>query len=284
MKQEQTAILVSKALMDEVCTTPKPGLVDRANSGSHRDMDIFTFTASIAALFPYWNRCVQIGWETAERAPEDTFRRLKRAGLEAERDMFAATGGVNTHKGAIFTLGAICGSVGRLWDAGAVCRAPEAILDVCAGMVSANVSADLAALCPENAHTAGERLYLSCGMTGVRGEAAQGFPGISGTALPVLRRMLDAGYSRNDAGVVTLLHLIARGTDTNMAARGGAAQAQAAAEQCRKLLERACVPDMDEVRQIDRSFIQKNLSPGGCADLLATSFFLHDLEKIPSDP
>lgn len=39
-----------RALMTEVCITPKPGLVDRNNSGSHRDMDIFSFIDSGASL------------------------------------------------------------------------------------------------------------------------------------------------------------------------------------------------------------------------------------------
>ena len=124
--REQISALVAQALLDEVCTTPKPGLVDRANNGSHRDMDIFTFTASAAALTPYWGRCFQTGRETAALPPAETFSLLKRAGQGAERAMFAATGGVNTHKGAIFTLGLICGAVGRLWRAEAPCREPGA--------------------------------------------------------------------------------------------------------------------------------------------------------------
>ena len=111
--RETVAALATRALLEEVCITPKPGLVDRANNGSHRDMDLFTFLASAAALAPYWSRCMQIGQDTAKGTPSDTFQSLKQAGQGAERTMFAATGGVNTHKGAIFTLGTICGEIGR---------------------------------------------------------------------------------------------------------------------------------------------------------------------------
>lgn len=272
--REKAAALVTRALLDEVCTTPKPGLVDRANNGSHRDMDIFTFTASAAALAPYWGRCVQIGQGTAERAPAETFAALRRAGQGAERAMFAATGGVNPHKGAIFTLGMICGAVGRLWTADGPCRDPERILAECAAMASAAMKADFASIDAKHARTAGQRLYLEQGISGVRGEAARGFPGISEIALPVLKRALSAGRSRNDAGAITLLHLIARGTDTNMISRGGAARAQAAAERCRALLERDALPGAEEIGALDRAFIRENLSPGGCADLLAAAFFL----------
>lgn len=272
--RERVSALVTRALLDEVCTTPKPGLVDRANNGSHRDMDIFTFTASAAALAPYWGRCFQIGRETAGLSQEETFAALKKAGQGAERTMFAATGGVNTHKGAIFSLGLICGSAGRLWRAEAPCREPEAILKECADMVSAAVEEDFTALSPDSARTAGERAYLERGFTGVRGEAAQGFPGVLHTALPVLESALKSGRSKNDAGVIALLYLIARGTDTNMVSRGGPERAKKAAEDCTQLLERSPLPELEEIARLDQEFIRDNLSPGGCADLLAAAFFL----------
>jgi len=274
--REKAAALVTRALLDEVCTTPKPGLVDRNNNGSHQDMDIFTFTASAAALTAYWNRCVQIGQETAKRVPTETFRVLRLAGQEAERTMFAATGGVNTHKGAIFTLGLICGAIGRLWKAEAPCRDPKTILQECAAMVSTAVKEDFAALEHCTARTSGQRLYWEQGITGVRGEAEKGFPRVSQTALPMLDRALEAGRSWNEAGAIALLYLIAQGTDTNMVARGGLELAQAAAAQCRTLLERDALPSMEDIAQLDQEFIRDNLSPGGCADLLAAAFLLRD--------
>ena len=272
--RERVSALATRALLDEVCTTPKPGLVDRTNNGSHKDMDIFTFTASAAALAPYWGRCFQIGRETAGLSPEETFAALKKAGQGAERTMFAATGWVNTHKGAIFSLGLICGAVGRLWRAEAPCRDPEVILAECARMVSAAVEKDFAALSPDSVRTAGERAYLEEGLTGVRGEAAQGFPAVLHCALPALKAALEAGKSRNDAGAIALLHLIARGMDTNMVARGGPERAKKAAEDCAQLLNRSPLPKMEEIARLDREFIQENLSPGGCADLLAATFLL----------
>ena len=113
--REALAGQAARALMYEVCTTPKPGLVDRHNNGSHRDMDLFTFLDSTAALLPYWHQAVSIGQETAGLLPEETFARLREAGLAAERAMFRATGGVNTHKGAVFSLGCVLGAAGRLW-------------------------------------------------------------------------------------------------------------------------------------------------------------------------
>ena len=193
--------------------------------------------------------------------------------------MFAVTEGVNTHKGAIFTLGTICGAIGRLWNAEAPCRNPETILTECGAMVSAAVEADFAAVETRTARTAGERAYLEQGLTGVRGEVARGFPTVREVALPALSRALEAGLSKNDAGAIALLYLIAQGTDTNMVARGGLERAKKAAEDCARLLERCPLPNMEDIARLDWEFIRDNLSPGGCADLLAVSFFLQSWER-----
>lgn len=193
--------------------------------------------------------------------------------------MFAATGGVNTHKGAIFTLGTICGAMGRLWNAASPCRDPEVILSECAAMVSDAVEKDFAALSPDSVRTAGERAYLERGLTGVRGEAAEGFPGVL-HALPVLERALESGRSKNDAGAIALLHLIARGTDTNMVSRGGPELAKKAAEDCAQMLKRSPLPEMEEIARLDQEFVRENLSPGGCADLLAITYFLQRCDAL----
>ncbi|HSK68925.1 MAG TPA: citrate lyase holo-[acyl-carrier protein] synthase, partial [Candidatus Limnocylindria bacterium] len=113
---DDTASLAVRALLYELAVTPKPGLVDRANSGSHPDMDFFHFTASAAALFPYFRTCAALGMEHGATA--ECFARLTTEGALAEGAMLRATGGVNTHKGAIFTLGILCAAAGSLHGAG----------------------------------------------------------------------------------------------------------------------------------------------------------------------
>ena len=182
------AELVTRALLDEVYTTPKPGLVDRNNNGSHADMTVETFERSADALRGYWARCFTRGFETRDAAPEESFVRLREAGVEAERAMFAATLGVNTHKGAVYALGVLCGAIGRLWRPDTP-REIDAVLRECAAMTKAAVDAQFSALAanPETAATKGQRLYLSQGMRGIRGEVADGLPGIAETSLPKLR-------------------------------------------------------------------------------------------------
>ena len=280
--RHRIASLALQSLLDEVCVTPKPGLVDRANSGSHRDMDIFTFTASAAALAPYLDRCVALGQQTRQQQPEDTFAALRRAGIQAEREMFRATRGINTHKGAIFTMGTLCGAVGRLWSAPQPCREPEPILAMCAQMTRQAVEEDFAAMRASGEEkTVGQRLYLRHGLTGIRGEVASGLPSVSQIGLPALRRALEAGKSRNDAAAITLLYLIAGVTDTNMIARGGLEKADQARAGVQELLEKDPLPDIQTICRLDQDFIRQNLSPGGCADLLAVTLFLDSWCTLP---
>ncbi len=260
-----------QSLFEEVCTTPKPGLVDCRNSGSHRDMNLLTFAASAAALGSYFLKCAEIGMETAEASPDDTFQRLREAGLWAEQRMYEATGGVNTHKGAIFTIGIFCGAAGRLWKPEGGWKA-EALFQETAAMTAKAMAADFSHAAGD---TVGQRLYTQNGIRGIRGEALQGFPSVAKIGLPVYLSCLEQGMEQNMAGAVTLLHLIAKVEDTNMISRGGIETAKEAAAKAAELLS-AC-PDSAQIRELDDWFIAYNLSPGGCADLLAAVYFVQHL-------
>lgn len=262
------------ALLEEVHTTPKPGLVDLRNNGSHPDMNVPLFTASAKALDPYFMRCAIIAQKTADLSPADVFPLLREAGLEAEAAMHVATGGVNTHKGAIYTMGILCAAFARLWHIGETAPTAEEVLSLCAAIAGDAARADL-----ENAaaDTAGLRLYRELGISGIRGEMAQGLPSVANIALPVFRAAQPQGLNRNDAGVVTLLHLIAHVQDTNLYHRGGQSGANFAADSARELLKHNPYPAAAQVEVLDDAFIARNLSPGGCADLLAATYFLDKL-------
>lgn len=266
--RETAAELASRALLYEVCVTPKPGLVDRANSGSHRDMDIYTFMNSTAALWPYFSQCVQIGRETSNLSAEETFCALRGPGKQAERSMLAATGGINTHKGAVFSMGVLCGALGRLdrslWSS------PEAVLQECASMTHGLTARELGSLTSQTARTAGERFYLAHGTTGIRGQMEAGLPAVLDHGMPVLERELAQGKSNDEAGIAALLALIAAAEDTNLLTRGGPEGQQWAAQ---------IVQRMQDPEELDRVFIERNLSPGGCADLLAVCWLLHFLRE-----
>lgn len=261
--------LAVQSLLDEAETTPKPGLVDCRNSGSHRDMDISTFRSSAQALRSYFLNCAETGM-AADCTPQETFRQLRRLGLQAEKDMYAATGGVNTHKGAIFTMGILCGAAGRLWKPDGTWNGAELFREV-AAMTREAMEEDFR----KGGDTAGFRLYGEYGIRGIRGEAAEGLPSVAKIGLPAYQKALERFSDRNAAGVHTLLTLIAQVQDTNMLKRGGPKPAREAAEKCAELICRTY--SLSEVEQLDEWFMERNLSPGGCADLLAAVYFIQEL-------
>lgn len=274
--QKTLGTLAAKALLYEVCTTPKPGLVDRNNNGSHRDMDLFTFLDSTAALLPYFETAVALGRETRTLPPQETFRRLRQAGAAGEWAMFRATGGVNTHKGAVFTLGTVCAAAGRLWTAEGFSKDLDAILTLSGEMSAQAVREDFEAIRRDGTHTAGQRLYLEQGLEGIRGELARGLPAVAQIGLPTLRKRLNAGDSLEEAGRQALLALMAQVVDTNLIARGGLEGQQWAMERAKTMTE-GRTASREEIEELDRAFMERNLSPGGCADLLAITYFFEFL-------
>ena len=269
---ETVASLAEESLLEEVRTTPKPGLVDLRNTGSHRDMNADTFAASAHALRPYFAECVRIGQRTAAAPEETTFGLLRQAGLAAETEMYRATGGVNTHKGAIFTLGILCGAMGRLWNLEGTAAALSRLLELSARIGTGAVG-DFAL----GGDTAGLRLYRGKGIGGIREEVARGLPSVANIGLPVFRGGLARGLSRNDAALMALLNLIAGVEDTNLYHRGGEAGAAFAKKAAAGLLKTGTFPGTARMEELDDAFIARNLSAGGCADLLAVTLFLDRL-------
>ena len=211
------------------------------------------------------------------------YEELKARGLiaqvtneEAEQAMYGATGGINTHKGAIFSIGLFCAAAGRLspenWT-------PEALCRECAAMTKGIISQDFAEVTTENAKTVGERLYAQYGITGVRGQAEAGYPAVLENGLPILRKGLGQGLSLNDAGCAALLHLLAVTDDTNLIHRSDRQTQLQVRAQVAQLLKDAPYPSAEALEALDREFIEKNLSPGGSADLLAVTYFLQFLSS-----
>ena len=266
--------LTSDCLIKEVETTPKPGLVDLSNSGSHADMDADSFKKSAAALTTYFIECVKIGIESREQTSAETFNLLRAAGISAEKTMYKATGGVNTHKGAIYSFGVLLGAVGRLWTAERPIADRAEILHEAGALVGESVKSDLSLA---TGSTAGERLYLENGLSGIRGEVASGFSSVTKYALPVYESEIKKGASENDAGVLALVSLISVLDDTNMYHRGGKEGAEFAKKYAKDLIEKGF--SIADVSKMDEEFIHRNLSSGGAADLLAVTIFLFDIEK-----
>lgn len=289
---ERIAEAAVNALIREAETTPKPGLVDRRNCGSHPDMSLEMLRQSAQSLKPYFRKCARTGIETEET---EVFPVLRTWGVEAEETMLRVTGGVNAHKGAIY-------SMGLLAAASAAClRSFETDSEkICARagrMAAPSVEAHFCALRMETACTFGDRLYLETGLRGARGEAASGFPSVLRLALPALdasrhENAAEAWSIRNGAlplgdseaeveeafGVYALLRLAAETEDTTLIRRGGLSRAEAARNEIRTLLSSGVT--RERVEALDDRFIRENLTLGGCADLLACAYFLRMVRQL----
>jgi len=256
--------LAARALRQELDLTPKPGLVDRANSGAHRDMDYALFLASIDAITPWFARFEQAGFEHAHKPAAAQLRLIRPMGIACEQAMFAATDGVNTHKGGIFSLGLLSFAAGRLrglgWQlsADALCNEVSAI---CRGLVARELAGRAQAI------TAGEKQFRDYGLTGARGEAEQGFITVRRAVLPFWQQEQGECRLHN-----ALLRLMAVNRDSNLVSRGGLAGLRYVQDYAQQLL--ATGWERDDLRQMDQALIARHLSPGGSADLLAVAYVL----------
>ncbi len=269
-----------ESILFEAAATPKPGLVDRNNCGAHKDMDYFTFMSSAASLHSSFENLIRIGLENRNRPIKKLLPFLRAEGLNAEKRMFSFTHGVNTHKGMIFTLGILCGCCG--WALGkselTYAQLGSLVSDMCEGICSRELKG-----IENNANlTKGERMYLKYGCTGARGEVESGFATVGRISLPKYRKLREGGICVNDALVQTLLYLIAGTADTNILSRHDMETARYAMQLAEGALELGGIFTADgrkAILDIDAAFIEKYISPGGCADLLAVTHFLYCMEK-----
>jgi triphosphoribosyl-dephospho-CoA synthase len=262
------------ALRAELMLTPKPGLVDRRNCGAHHDMTMQTFLASVCALAPWWSRFTQIGYACASMPADTVLPMVRPAGVQSEQAMAEVTDGVNTHKGAIFSLGLLCTAAGRLLAGGTALTREGLCAEVssmCVGLVDRELNS------AHRKQTAGERVFRHYGFAGARGEAASGYALVRRAALPVYDRLRRIGVDEHVALLQVLLHLLALNRDTNLVSRGGLDGLDYVQTYAQNLLREGGVLTSDGVKKMeafDDALIARHLSPGGTADLLAVTWFL----------
>lgn len=262
------AAAAAAALRLELDTYPKPGLVSRIDSGSHADMDAAIFAASTAAIEPYLADLAAAGGQDA------TMPALRRIGIAAEAAMREATGGVNTHRGAIFGLGLLCAAAGSFsGDA------------VPAGGLGAKVRqryGDAILDGPVLLRAPGAEARRRHGVGGAPLEAASGFPNLYGAGLPALDRGRRLRPDDPEAArVEACLALIATVEDTNLLHRGGEAGYAFARDAAGRFIAAGGVGQADwraAAEDIHHAFVARNLSPGGAADLLAMTLFADAIE------
>lgn len=264
------------ALYDELALWPKPGLVTLVDSGSHDDMDAHTFMRSLFALRSYFMRIAHLG---ATSAP---FAALERCGINAEERMLRATGGVNTHRGAIFMLGLLCAAAGAAaarGEAPTPTRLRRTLLQRWGEALAAR--ATRAPTLPGG--LAARRL----GLRSASSEAALGLPVLFETAVPAMQAAAARGLTRQQVRLDTLFHVIAVLDDSNLAHRGGLDGLHHAQRAARAFVAAggAAQPHADTVAcAVGHDFVGRRLSPGGAADTLAAACLVDRLVVLANGP
>lgn len=257
------------ALMQELDSYPKPGLVSPKDSGAHADMDHALMSQSAQALLrPF--ACIAAAGREAR--PFETS--LIPLGLAAEREMLRVTCGVNTHRGAIFTMGMLVAAMARA-ESSTSPTSPDGIRSVLLETWGDALQAHATSGSADTSH--GAIVHRATGVGGARAEAACGFPGIFETGIPVYREALAAGLDPNAARIQTLFALMEAAEDSNVIFRGGADAANFVRGAASEFLEAGgCFSDdwFARTEELHRTFIRRNISPGGCADLLSGTLFV----------
>ena len=252
------AHLATDALRAELNTTPKPGLVDRNDNGAHQDMDLTLMNRSIDALQPFIVKLALLG--SKDVMPETD--EVRQIGMDAERAMLNATGGVNTHRGALFSMGLT--TLAASW-----CMVHNGKVDA---MQLQNLMMQVAAGFAPTAGTHGNDAVNAHRVTGALGLAKAGYEQLFHDWLPAY-----CGYLADDAATAPhklLLLIMSQLDDTNVIHRVGYEQAQQVKQEARTLLEDYSLAGME---QLNRDYIARNVSPGGSADMVALTLFIHSI-------
>lgn len=258
----------SLAAQEELRLLVKPGLVTPLSRGSHEDMDFSLMLKALGALEGWWRECAAAGLAAGAASPA-LLAALRPRGIEAEKEMMRATGGVNAYRGLIYLLGILCAAAGACGKEGA-----EAVFAAAAAMCAGEASR------PTGTDTRAKRRGFR--FPGARGEAAAGFPSVR-AALGFFEEERAAGTARPDAAAGALLLLISRTDDSNVAGRGGLEGLSWIKGEARRVLGLGGLASEAGTRAYSdfcRKAEAKRLSPGGSADLLACALFISRLKNI----
>ena len=268
------AHLATRALKAELNTTPKPGLVDTHDSGAHRDMDHALMMRSIRAMHPYFVRLATLGYDSTQLPAHDDIVSI---GIEAEKAMFNSTGGVNTYKGALFSMGLALTAATYIIGRGKVATTTHGKEYVPGDLLSA-IIIQLANGFPDTRGTHGSQAKQTAQAGGslksALDNAREGYTQLFGEWLPFYETRIkgDDSYVKHK----TLLRIMCDLDDTNIVYRTDYATMQQVKTQARHLLEDFSEAGIDD---LNRDFVSRNISPGGSADMLALVVFLFGITR-----
>lgn len=248
------ADLAERSLKQELDTTPKPGLVDKQDNGAHKDMDYALMSASISALRPYLTRIA------VESAAEVNADEIMSIGVEAEAAMLKATGGVNTHKGALFCIGLSIAAASFL-----ACSTGTVEADSFRELVSRTASR-----IPSAQSTHGAEAKRNFKVGGALENAREAYPELFTAWLPYYRSLEGDPYRCHK----TLLYIMTILDDTNVLHRRGAEGLAHTKSEAARLLKDF---SLDGLSSMNKDFIRENISPGGSADMLSLTMFIKSI-------
>ncbi|MDR3331839.1 MAG: triphosphoribosyl-dephospho-CoA synthase [Synergistaceae bacterium] len=269
------------ASLEEIVLSPKPGLVDPSDSGSHDDMTWTTFLASASALAPFWRAQAMDGIIYGNYKPSDgLLAKLRLRGKEMERTMFSATGGVNAHKGLIFALSLLLGAAGSCLARGNY--SPSAVCARAGEIIAPSAEEDLRSIAAKAGNgeplTHGEKIFIEHGIGGIRSEAAAGFPSLL-AALGEMEDALSGGAGMRGATLCALLRLMLVTEDTNVIHRAGIefwrGEYMEKTRSAKNNFDPANPSDNAPLMELNKFLSKYRASPGGSADLLACTLFIY---------
>lgn len=299
----EVARLAVGSLHAELCLYPKPGLVSLVDSGSHSDMNASTFMRSLFSLRHYFRHICLAG------LVDSPFAQLKQLGIDAETAMLKATHGVNTHRGAIFSLGLLCAAAGRAFAQGtpmtpAALRATmlirwgeELAMHAGAAAIPATpirstptptstpmpMPAEAPAPASKPALSNGLRVAAQYAASGAREEGALGLPSVFEIGVPALQASRARGATMTMARIDALFTLMAHISDSNVYHRAGPDGAHTVKLHARRFLEAGGTANRhwhEQALASHQVFVQRRLSPGGAADLLAASCLVQSIAAL----
>jgi triphosphoribosyl-dephospho-CoA synthase len=277
----QLADLAVEVLAAEAMLTPKPALVDGRGSGVHLDLDLSAMLKSASSLHGTFQ---SMAAAAAGREPNQTLReQLARIGRSGERCMFAATGGSNAHRGAIWVLGLLVAARAIQGDESA--RGVTGPRAEAGTRETAALAARIAAFPDRYAPAQDSHGVRACrryGVRGARGEAVAGFPHVIEVGLPAMWAARANGADETCARLDALMAIMATLDDTCLLHRGGISALQAAQRGARETLMAggsSSAAGRRALLRLDAELVKRNASPGGCADLLAACIFLDSDHK-----
>lgn len=265
------AEFAAQAMIYEVSCFPSPGLVSPVSNGAHTDMNYYTFVDSTCALIKYFTLIAEEGFKPY--SCEKLFDRIREIGTDGEKDMFAKTKGVNTHKGMLFLLGIACAASGKAISEK---RCFDDIQGIVKEMSNGLVERELYSVVDNGKLSYGEKLYIKYKIRGVRGEVEDGLPTVFDFALDFYDKAYD--LDTNDRLIHTLIGIMQISEDTNIIHRHSFDMLKKVQNQAKDIISAGGMRTAAGRKMVDDlcgEFIKLRVSPGGSADLLGVTVFLH---------